>query len=644
LDKTERVINKAKTKDIEQIGYFLAEMGFLREKARKAFVLEWIEEFAPYESGRDKRYFVWRGDIELMYSKYFAYYGGDSKIVYERQTFEKIVEHERIGIHTGDVFYDDVKKLYNLMTEKKKNGELVDENEYQKIKKDFDFNQSKREFLHETIQGTEQNPRKVAAIVDFSQNQLSVTSKFTNFAVVLISNNKIDVPESLKNNVVNPEKPITMTVIPEVSPSLPKRKRGPNLEKSTKPIRSHMAEMRKQKNVRELDTLEPQRKKYKPHYLYFHFVMKQFDGCPGQISPYVQHCIQMLFDSGIFDIFDHVQFISDNCSKHNKTYLTHVYFAFCQEKWRKSMLFNNNIDNLNSNNKRNQNENLPVHIVLAPSRHSNVSYAEGLLTENTYNNKNNSISNNINSNINNQTNNNINDDSVSESETERKITFHTLGPRDAHNPCDTSFSHGKRVLKKDIGRCSIMESAGHMAWSYSRLNNFFLILVSHLNFPGYMDLLVKENFMMKTYDFSYEDPIFENIICDHKCKNKRKCKHPCCKDPLKKVVYVSCTDRDGVFTRHRIIINKENLKNPPEENEEACEFWDQSQTNFINWECENEKRTQNTIDVSNIENDPYDSSYDEYNATRKKKKYILSFISFIRFITLHDLLLYLNLK
>jgi hypothetical protein len=119
-----------------------------------------LEEVAPYESGRDKRYFTWVGDMDLMYSKYFIHFEKDPSLIYEKQTFVKIVKHERIGLHSGDVFYDSVKILYNRMTEMKNNGEEVDQDEYDNLEKQFNFNKDRRNWLRGEIQGLEGDDAK----------------------------------------------------------------------------------------------------------------------------------------------------------------------------------------------------------------------------------------------------------------------------------------------------------------------------------------------------------------------------------------------------------------------------------------------------------------------------------------------------
>jgi hypothetical protein len=82
LDISKQRVNKAKLVDIKPLNYYLAELGFTRKKAREKILFDWLEEIAPYESGRDKRYFTWTGDIKLMYNKYILHFGKDRSLAY----------------------------------------------------------------------------------------------------------------------------------------------------------------------------------------------------------------------------------------------------------------------------------------------------------------------------------------------------------------------------------------------------------------------------------------------------------------------------------------------------------------------------------------------------------------------------------
>ena len=168
-----------------------------------------------------------------------------------------------------------------------------------------------------------------------------------------------------------------------------------------------------------------------------------------------------------------------------------------------------------------------------------------------------------------------------------------------------------------------------MASSYLNLKKFFLIPVRAEDFPGYMDLTVKEKFMHKSFDLAYDDPCIEKIICGH--KNFKSSKKICCSHPPKKVVYITFKDRDGIETKNRVIINRENLEESPndEDSEGEGEFWGASVTNKKNWpimlDNEQRKRTNKVMNVSLSDHDEV-SEYDdnEREAGRKNKKvYVL---------------------
>ena len=110
--------------------------------------MDWLEEIAPYQSGKTKRYFPWTGDIELMYSKYMSHFNEDFAITYEIQKFVEIVEHERIGIHSGDLFFDENKKKFKLMTEWKESGDArFNEETYKLLEKQVNFNNERKKML-----------------------------------------------------------------------------------------------------------------------------------------------------------------------------------------------------------------------------------------------------------------------------------------------------------------------------------------------------------------------------------------------------------------------------------------------------------------------------------------------------------------
>jgi len=143
-----------------------------------------------------------------------------------------------------------------------------------------------------------------------------------------------------------------------------------------------------------------------------------------------------------------MKIISDNCAKHFKTYLTHTFIADWQDEWNERCNDNNN-NNSNINNNYNNN--------------NSKSHKRNTKTKNN-NNNNNPI------NVNNNNNNNI------IPVKSKIITYHSLGPGDAHNQCDASIAHVKRALRENLCVCSLMETINHLAYNYSKFKkkNFHL--------------------------------------------------------------------------------------------------------------------------------------------------------------------------
>ena len=179
-----------------------------------------------------------------------------------------------------------------------------------------------------------------------------------------------------------------------------------------------------------------------------------------------------------------MKIISDNCGKHFKTYLTHVFISDFQTEWNKRVS--------NRLNKRIQ-------------------------------------------------------------EKKKTITYHSLGPGDAHNQCDASIAHVKRALKTNQTVCSIMDTINHLAYSYTKFSkkNFHLVEVFHHDFPSYRKLTIPETFISSSYDIIYLESVLESIKCKHNCV---KCSHSCCNSNVqKKVYYFKCLDREGVEKIFKII-------------------------------------------------------------------------------------------
>jgi hypothetical protein len=195
------------------------------------------------------------------------------------------------------------------------------------------------------------------------------------------------------------------------------------------------------------------------------------------------------------------------------------------------------------------------------------------------------------------------------------ISFHSLGPGDAHNQCDASIAHVKRALRKDLSVCSLMETVNHLAYSYSRFSkkNFHLIEVFHENFKKYMKLLTPVPFISKSYDIYYKDPVLEIVKCS--CNCKKKCKHKCCNDrEKKKVYYLDCVDRKDKEETFKIIVEDENIERDPDEIEslEETDFYKHSQTRSRNLQKKNEIRSDRTINLAYIDEEDDSDEYIDY--------------------------------
>jgi hypothetical protein len=300
LDIEHRRVNRANLVEVEPLNFYLKELGFTREKTREEHLLDWLEEVAPFESGRTKRYFTWTGTIHLMYSKYLLHCKQDNDFnAYSLQKFSQIVQHERIGIHSGDVFYDSVKIKFNQMKEEKKAGKIVNEEELKSLEEQYNFNNSRKKMLRKFVQDLKGHTKTVLVILDFSQLQISLTRNFHTFVIVIISDEVIDIPEDLKDFIIIAEKPKTMTEIPEIEEK-EKRLRSKKKEKdpNTQPF-SFTEYKTKEKKKRKLSEPEIQLERYSPHHLHIHFAMEKTPDAPGQVAPFVYRGLQILFNSGM---------------------------------------------------------------------------------------------------------------------------------------------------------------------------------------------------------------------------------------------------------------------------------------------------------------------------------------------------------
>jgi hypothetical protein len=254
--------------------------------------------------------------------------------------------------------------------------------------------------------------------------------------------------------------------------------------------------------------------------------------------------------------------ISDNCIKHNKTYLTHVFIANWQVDWNQRQVNNNNNTNRKMTNRSNNSAQNPKKI----------------------------------------------------------ITFHTLGPGDAHNQCDASIAHVKRALRRIQSVCSLLETTNHLAYSYSRFQkkNFHLIEVFSENFPKYLELEIPIPFILKSYDISYNPPVMEMIKCNHNCK---RCAHECCRNDLpKKVYHFDCKDKDGNENKYKIIVKGEVEKDPNElDSLDETDFYKNSETRAKNLKVKNKVRSNFRINIDHVDENEYDG--DDYEERKNENGY-----------------------
>jgi hypothetical protein len=128
---------------------------------------------------------------------------------------------------------------------------------------------------------------------------MSLTNKFHTFVIVIISDKEIEIPEELRNFIINPEKPETMTETPEVEPS-EKRFRGKKKEKDPDAIpTSFNAYKLKEEKKRNLSKPDIKIVNYSPCHLHIHVALKQTCETPGQVAPFVYRGLQILFQSGM---------------------------------------------------------------------------------------------------------------------------------------------------------------------------------------------------------------------------------------------------------------------------------------------------------------------------------------------------------
>ena len=77
------------------------------------------------------------------------------------------------------------------------------------------------------------------------------------------------------------------------------------------------------------------------------------------------------------------------------------------------------------------------------------------------------------------------------------------------------------------------------------MKNSYIIEAEFMDFPDPLECLIDEPWMREAFHFDYGVPGEAWKTCKHRCKNKAKCQHDCCKrDRLLPCVIVTIQDRD----------------------------------------------------------------------------------------------------
>lgn len=135
------------------------------------------------------------------------------------------------------------------------------------------------------------------------------------------------------------------------------------------------------------------------------------------------------------------------------------------------------------------------------------------------------------------------------------IEWDFLPPGDAHNRADAAAAHFKRPQKKLIQNFCLLSTPGHLAFACSELNNFYMIEADYKNFPEKDDVIIEEPWMRESFHFKYGDPYVGGKECNHLCKDKAACRHPCCKPVSQSCVDLQVSDRKGVCTTRKLVLN-----------------------------------------------------------------------------------------
>lgn len=205
----------------EELSYYLTAMGFPRNRLgeREDELIRWIEENALVLSGREKRYFKWKGDRDLMYAYYFKEMKEVESKPVSPQTFKDFTKKERIGTRKHDIFDNSSRTILKEL-ERKLKFEDLSEDEEEEIKieikaleEEVEFADERKQKLKEEISELEGNNDRCVLLADFSGMKTSMSTKFHIFVVVLLTNERIEIPQELKDGCAKVDEPISMMSI-----------------------------------------------------------------------------------------------------------------------------------------------------------------------------------------------------------------------------------------------------------------------------------------------------------------------------------------------------------------------------------------------------------------------------------------------
>ena len=313
---------------------YLRQLGFPRKNCAAAheFLLDWLGNDAncPYPSGSNRRCYT--GSPELMWAEYVAASLAESIAPLHFEAFHDVRRRERVGMRSGDIFINREEVELAEIRAKIDKGEARAEEWAERIavlEKNLAFCKERKRHYRESHQQLKGNAKKMIVTLDFTATQTGMQDKFTDFVVVVCTDQPLEIPLELKNAVIEPVKPPMMKSVEKPELKKVKRRKKQEVLQSgggRKLLDSFSQSKAKAKREPQLEQRHLENDNYKPCSSVFHFVLKRTDETPGQISPYVQWAMDFLFVShDLGEGFEEIHLFSDGCGKHFKTYPTHWY-------------------------------------------------------------------------------------------------------------------------------------------------------------------------------------------------------------------------------------------------------------------------------------------------------------------------------